>query len=345
MTAHVPRLTGPRALAVLADMALASVAAGPILRRKPVVKLLEKLQADGRAVRRIRALRDQFGAAPVELRILGHRLLIVTDPGDAGRVLAESPQPFHPANLEKRKALQQFQPHGVLISPTSIRDERRAVNEAALDTAAPLHRLAAPMSEAIAEEARTLAAAALTAQRLTSADFERTWWRVVRRVVLGRDAADDSAITDHLRRLRASANWSFASLPHPRGRRRFLDELKQYAAQPDPNSLLGALARAGSGPDVDPVGQVPQWLFAFDAAGMATLRAAALLATHPDERARALADIGDLGARACTLICARACWSRCGCGRPRPRSCVTRRPRRGGGTAPNGCGPSRAPGC
>ncbi|MDP9165331.1 MAG: cytochrome P450, partial [Actinomycetota bacterium] len=78
----------------------------------------------------------------------------------------------------------------MLISPTSIRDERRAVNEAALDTAAPLHRLATPMSEAIAEEARTLAAAALTAQRLASADFERTWWRVVRRVVLGRDAAD-----------------------------------------------------------------------------------------------------------------------------------------------------------
>jgi cytochrome P450 len=41
---------------------------------------------------------------------------------------------------------------------------------------------------------------------------------------------------------------------------------------------------------VDPVGQMPQWLFAFDAAGMALLRALALLASHPVQMAQALDD-------------------------------------------------------
>jgi cytochrome P450 len=36
---------------------------------------------------------------------------------------------------------------------------------------------------------------------------------------------------------------------------------------------------------------VPQWLFAFDAAGMATFRALALLAVHPDQAARARAEL------------------------------------------------------
>lgn len=38
------------------------------------------------------------------------------------------------------------------------------------------------------------------------------------------------------------------------------------------------------------MGQIPQWLFAFDAAGMASVRALALLATHPEQLAAALED-------------------------------------------------------
>jgi cytochrome P450 len=37
---------------------------------------------------------------------------------------------------------------------------------------------------------------------------------------------------------------------------------------------------------------MPQWLFAFDAAGMALLRALALLATHPEPMTRAMEDSG-----------------------------------------------------
>src|SRR5436305_10850966 len=58
--------------------------------------------------------------------------------------------------------------------------------------------------------------------------------------------------------------------------------------------------------NVDPIGQVPHWLFAFDAARMATSRAAALLAAHPEDRDRCETDDLDRPAvrpflRACVL--------------------------------------------
>jgi cytochrome P450 len=284
-------LSGVRALAALADLALPSVAAGAILRRKSVVKLLERTDADGRAVRRIRQLRRQFNSAPVLLDLRIRKILVITDPEDVGFVLDRSPSPFHPANVEKRKALQQFQPHGVLISPRDKRIERRAINEAALDTAAPLHRLAAHFAAVIDDEAGDLAAAALTSGTLTSAEFEKTWWRIVRRVTLGERARDDETITDDLRRLRSAANWSFAVPTRRRVRDRFFTGLRHYAAQPDPQSLMGALLALPADQSVDALGQVPQWLFAFDAANMATIRALAVLTVRP--QAESLAEAAD----------------------------------------------------
>jgi cytochrome P450 len=65
-------------------------------------------------------------------------------------------------------------------------------------------------------------------------------------------------------------------------RDRFTRRLRGWLESPEPRSL-GALVRGTpAGPDTDPDGQVPHWLFAFDAAGAATFRALALLATHPD---------------------------------------------------------------
>ncbi|MET8774579.1 cytochrome P450 [Nocardia sp. NPDC050713] len=290
---HGNRLVGARALATLADLGFASIASGVIARRRAVMGVLERTQADRRAVARMRRLRAEFGAGPVELVLPGRRIVIVLDPDDVGRVLADAPRPFDPANREKRAALRQFQPHGVLLSEGPVRAQRRAVNEAALDTSAPLHRLAEPFAEIIADEARDLTASALRRGHLNADQFTADWWRLVRRLVLGRRGRDDEAITDELWKLRSAANWSFLALPQ-RGRRdRFTERLYRYVEAADPDSLVGALAATAAGGAVDPVGQIPHWLFAFDAAGIATSRALALLATHPDQHARATADAAD----------------------------------------------------
>lgn len=241
----------------------------------------------------MQSLRREFGRGPVELAVPGRRMVVILDPEDVGRVLAQAPTPFHPANTEKRKALQWFQPHGVLISRGPIRQQRREYNDAVLDSGADIHRLADSFARTITEEARELVDDAARRGRLDSARFMTAWWRLVRRLVLGDRARDDELITDALMRLRKAGNWSFLSLPHYRARAKFLEGLHRYVEDPEPGSLAGVVAQTPSSGAVDPVGQMPQWLFAFDAAGMASLRALALLATHPPERALASDDAAE----------------------------------------------------
>jgi cytochrome P450 len=281
-TAARNRITGVTALAVLADLGGASIAGGAIARRRAVVGLLERMQTDRRAVNRMRQLRRTYGSGPVELVLPGRRIIVPLDPSDVGRVLDGAPTPFDPASWEKRRALEQFQPHAVLITRGPLRGPRRTLNEGALDTQADLHRLAAPFADIISEEIAALTADALNRGTLNSAQFTKVWWRLVRRVVLGNAARDDDAVTDDLWRLRRAGNWSFAAPVHARRRARFLQRLHDYAEHADPDSLLGALTSINAAADLDPIGQVPHWLFAFDAAGMAAVRAAALLATHPE---------------------------------------------------------------
>jgi hypothetical protein len=174
----------------------------------------------------------------------------------------------------------------VLISQGQVRAERRQFNEGALDTVAPLHRLAGDITHVLNEEAPALIDNATGTGQLDAADFTSWWWAVVRRVVLGDSARNDDSVTDDLWRLRKSGNWAFLGRPRTRLRERFFSRLYSYAEAADPHSLIGALAQLPAHGSVDPVGQVPHWLFAFDAAGMAALRAAAVLTARPEEQER-----------------------------------------------------------
>ncbi|QCQ91372.1 cytochrome P450 [Rhodococcus sp. SGAir0479] len=283
----LPVLTGLRAARAVAALGAPSVAAGVIARRHLVMPLLEKTGADALSIDMFRRLRREFGRGPVELRLPGRRLVLLLDPDDVARVLADSPEPFTPANKEKRAALGTFQPRGVLISTGAARSRRRAVNEAALETPKPLHSAAESIAATIDREIGAFAEDVRVSGRLDAADFVRTWWRIVRQVTLGASARDDSDVTDRLWKLRSGGNWSYLTPPRRHRRDRFFDSLYEYAERAEEGTLIHALAAAGSSPDVDPVGQIPHWLFAFDATGIATLRALALLAAHPDDLVRA----------------------------------------------------------
>jgi cytochrome P450 len=274
------RITGTAAIKTLIDLAGPSVAAGAVARRRETVGLLERFQADQRSVDRLRELRARYGRGPVELVIPGRRVIVPLDPDDVAEVLAGAPTPFDPANREKHRALQQFQPHAVLITRGALRAPRRALNEQVLDTPVSVHHLSEPFTDVIATETAKFAAVALERGGFDAARFTTMWWRVVRQIVLGPSARNDDAVTDELWRLRRAGNWSFAVPQHRRRRARFLQRLRHYAADPEPESLLGALCAADASDAVDPIGQIPHWLFAFDAAGMATIRTLALLTAH-----------------------------------------------------------------
>src|SRR3954454_7635977 len=129
----LPRLSVRDTGGVLADVVMPLFARGVIIRRPRVVGLLDRMDADARAVRRLRDLRSRYGDGPVLLGLPGREVAVVLSAEDVHRVLRQSPDTFAPANAEKRAALGHFQPHGVLISDLRSRTDRRRFNDAVLD--------------------------------------------------------------------------------------------------------------------------------------------------------------------------------------------------------------------
>ncbi|TWP53363.1 cytochrome P450 [Lentzea tibetensis] len=251
---------------------LTPLAKGVIIRRPRVMALAERQQWDACGIRAMQRLRAKHGLAPYPLRIFGRQFALLIDPAEVERVLEHSPEPFAPATREKTAALRHFQPHGVLTSRGELRELRRAFNEIVLAADVDV--------EAVVEYEvdRML-------QHTTTLDWDTfavCWWRIVRRIVLGTGARDDNGLTDSLAALRRAANWAFLR-PQRRGlRRRFQRGLAVHLDRAEQGTLAAAIADVPVAPGVDPYGQVPHWLFAFDAAGMSTFRA---LTLPPDDLA------------------------------------------------------------
>ncbi|GGX28268.1 cytochrome P450 [Streptomyces chryseus] len=265
---------------VAVRVALPTLAGGVVVRRRRGMALAARLDADRHAVELLNELRRRYGPGPLHLRLAGRNVALPLSAEDARRVLDETPEPFTPAAREKRAALGHFQPNGVLISTGQDREERRAFNEDVLETGRHLHHLAPRFVHTVREEAAELLG---STGPLDWDAFNTAWWRIVRRVVLGDAARDDTTLTDRLQRLRAFGNWA-PVVPQrvtAASRERFLRDLRACLDRAEPGSLAEALGRTPAKPGVDPAGQVPHWLFAFDAAGIAAARTLALLATHP----------------------------------------------------------------
>ncbi|MFF8814637.1 cytochrome P450 [Streptomyces pactum] len=280
----LPRAGAADALRVAAYVLLPSVVCGPVLRRRRAMAAAERLGWDRTGIGAVRRLRSRYGDGPLLLPF-GRRAALVLAPRDAVDVLDRTPDPFSPASREKRAALAQFQPHGSLISRGAVREDRRRVNEDALDTGQPLHRGAGRLVRVVREEAGELLPDGGPVAELAWPELEKSWWRTVRRVVFGDAARDDDLLTDRLARLRAAANWSYLMPRHRLRRARFLAHLRERTAGAEPGSLAAALPPAA--PGTDPWGQVGHWLFAFDAVGMTLPRTLALLAGHPEALRRA----------------------------------------------------------
>jgi cytochrome P450 len=223
---------------------------------------------------------------------LGHPQALILAPDHVRRVLDHSPEPFASASTEKRSVVSHFAPRNVLISHGAERTERRRFNEAVLDANCPRHRLADRFLAVVAEEAERLLADARSRGELDWDAFIVAWYRAARRVICGDAAGYDRALTDLLARLRADANWAFLRPRRAGLRRRFYDRLNEHLARAEPGSLAALIAALPAAEATAPADQVAQWLFAFDAAGIATFRTLALLAAHPAQAERAREEIG-----------------------------------------------------
>jgi len=264
---------------------------------------------DAKAVKRMQALRDKYGPGPLRLRIPFRSQAVILSAEDARMVLEGSPEPFAAASLEKRSALNHFQPDSVLASHGHDRTIRRRLNEDTLDTGCPVHSMADHFAAVIDEEMDRICQAALASGTLDWDSFFIGWYRMVRRLVLGDAARDDSELTDLLEKLRYDANLAFLKRKDRKTREQFLTHLRRYVDAADPNSLAGRMAKACTDPNQQPHHQLPQYLFAFDPGAMATFRTLALLSAHPEvekEVRHELAEAGNAPAPRLDLV--RACY-------------------------------------
>jgi cytochrome P450 len=266
---------------VVMGVILPNVMRGIIIRRPGMERLAQRFDTDGRAVRLLQRLRRKYGSTPLYLGLPWRPHVLLLNASDVDAVLARSPVPYATATREKRAALGHFEPGNILISDAPQRVKLRPYHEEALATREKVHPLAASFERIIREELTVI----LDCQkqglfgRLDWAGFSLAWSRITRRVTLGDQARDDQALTAKLNRLRAKANWAYFLPANETRIRDFQAHLREYVDGAAGECLVSRLPRSA---DVEPASQVAQWLFAFDAAGMATFRALALLATHPD---------------------------------------------------------------
>lgn len=278
-------------VALAVDVLAPTFAKGVIVRRPKVVALAERLELDRRAVQRMQKLHDKYGNGPLMLPLPIRKQAIVLAPEHVRRVLDESPEPFAAASSEKRAALSHFEPRAALVSCGRERAERRRFNEEVLEHERAVHHMVGKFLPVVDDEARRLLNAARAQGELDWNTFNAGWTRVVRRVVFGDGAAGDEEISDMIIRLRQAANWAFMRPKRTGLRARFLARIQSYLERAEPGSLAAVAASVPQSAETSANHQVPQWLFAFDAAGMATFRALALLAAHPDQAARARAEL------------------------------------------------------
>lgn len=263
-----------------------TIAKGVIKRRASMVALAQRRDLDAKAVRLMQRLRKTYGDGPLLLPLPFRPQLLLLNPQHVAEVLEGTPSPFTPASKEKRSALAHFEPGNVLISNASRRAGLRPLHEHALATNERVHPFAEHFHRIVREELQALLPPAGTGVRNVGwDDFSQSWFRIVRRIVLGDGAREDEELTNELDDLRRRGNWAFAAFTNKGKLQRYQQRVAEYQRQPEQGSLI---SRFSNRPEVEPQSQVAQWLFAFDAAGIATFRALALLGCQPDEQTRAV---------------------------------------------------------
>lgn len=290
----LPRATPLETARIVRDVQLTTVAKGPIIRRPKVVAGVERFGLEARAVKRMQTVAGKYGKGPLMLAVPGKNMAVVLDPEHVHRILEEAPEPFAPAETMKHHALKHFEPKVSLISHGYERQRRREVNEQALDHDHPIHQMAEQFMPAVRQEAQQLLKTVDAAGgELDYDSYFNAWFRLVNRVVLGDSYRDDDELIDLLETQRARGNWAFLRPVDTEARSQILRRIGDAIDKAEPGSIAAFMSQMDFRPEDHPEQQVPQWLFAFDPAGMGSYRALALLASHQDRLDAARLQIAD----------------------------------------------------
>jgi cytochrome P450 len=291
-TKRLPTATVLDTLKIISRVLIPTIAMGPIIRRPGVMARAERNDLGTIAVKTLQEMRARYGPGPLMLKLPFRSQAVLLDPDHVRRVLDESPEPFATASTEKQAALAHFEPRGALISHGAARAERRRLNEEVLEAKDATHHMAQAFLPIVDEEAGALLERVGRSGGLGWDEFFDAWFAMVRRVVFGNSARNDRRITDIMVRLRSDGNWGFLKPRKTHLRDELHGGIRRYIDKAEPGSLSAYIAALRPSAIQSPENQVPQWLFAFDPAAMATFRALALLAAHPDQMERARGETG-----------------------------------------------------
>ncbi|TML78514.1 MAG: cytochrome P450 [Actinobacteria bacterium] len=250
---------------------------------------LTRANADRWAVGLLRGMRASYGPGPVWVRVVRDPALLVLSVEDVRRVLGRSPDPFASDPPSKRKGMTAFQPDALTISRDGPWENRRRFNEAVLDTG--LSRLSDHFVAVVQEEAGVIAREA----ELSWDQWHAAFQRITRRVVFGDAARSDESLTELLGELMSEGN----GMPGRPSERvpALMEGIRHYIGAGEGGSLVSLFDSAPSDESTRVEGQVPHWLFAtHDTLAINAFRCLALLASHPEQRERALGDDAYLGA-------------------------------------------------
>lgn len=279
---HASALEGIR---FTAQIGLPNIIQGLFSKRELPVKIASRLGADHLGFQLVDGLVKRYGPGPFYVRVAKDEALLITHPLDLKFVLGGSPDPFASDPDPKVKGMAAFQPDALTISRGDLWAQRRQFADAVLEPSQPVHPLANSWTGIAADTARELAG-----KPIRWHDIDTAFLRMIRRVVLGNSAADDTRVTDLLGELMAQGN-KMPGKPGPEYPE-FIKSIERYIDKAEPGSLASLVAKAPAPPG-GAAGQMIHWMFALKANQAANvLRALAALATHPEQQREARNEVG-----------------------------------------------------
>jgi hypothetical protein len=280
---HASALEGIR---FTAQIGVPNIVQGLFSKRELPVKIASRLGTDHLGYQLVDGLVKSYGPGPFYVRVAKDESLLITHPDDLKFVLGGSPDPFASDPEPKVKGMAAFQPDALTISRGDLWAQRRQFADAVCKPGQPLHPLAASWVGVAADTAR-----ALSGKPIQWKDIDAAFLRMIRRVVLGDGAADDTTITDLLGELMSQGN-KMPGEPGPQYPE-FIAKIQRYIDNAEPGSLASEVAGAPTPPG-GAAGQMVHWMFALKANQAANvLRALAVLATHPEQQREARREVAD----------------------------------------------------
>ncbi|MFM9034786.1 MAG: cytochrome P450 [Mycobacterium sp.] len=291
MPGDFPHASALEGIRFTAQIGAPNIILGLFRKRELPVKIASRLGAEHLGYQLVDGLVKRYGPGPFYVRVAKDEALLITHPDDLKFVLGgSSPDPFASDPEPKVKGMSAFQPDALTISRGDLWTQRRQFADAVCKPDQQVHPLANAWAGVAADTARELAGAPIR-----WADIDQAFLRMIRRVVLGDSAADDTRVTDLLGELMAQGN-KMPGTPGPEYPE-FIGLIQRHIDKGDPGSLA-SLVPGAPNPPGGAAGQVVHWMFALKANLAANvLRALAVLATHPEQQREARKEVAgaDLG--------------------------------------------------